>query len=159
MQPYSFTDAPGLSGILLLEHPIPPEADTPVTAKRALLETIGHALTEASNTTLLTGGDITFLRHQMNLSLETLSSKFGVSSAQWEDWESGEVPIDKPAELLLRLLYRETLPFGHSKANEFLNKHADYRQEFGDRPRGDYYIEFNSCAQDWTHIKTPDFAN
>jgi DNA-binding transcriptional regulator YiaG len=67
---------------------------------------IGRMLVDSKKN--LTGKEIRFLRHEMLMSQATLAKLLEVSEqavARWEKGKTGSVP--KPAESLIRLLYRE----------------------------------------------------
>ena len=53
----------------------------------------------------LTGAEIRFLRHELNLSQRLLGGLLGKSSQAVARWEKEHTPIDSTADRLLRLLY------------------------------------------------------
>jgi putative transcriptional regulator len=55
----------------------------------------------------LTGAEVRFLRKELDLSQATLAKMLGVAENSIRHWESGRGRITKPAERVLRLLYRE----------------------------------------------------
>lgn len=71
-----------------------------------LHEFIGRVLvTEKKD---LSGRDVRFLRHEMGLSQASLAKLLSVSEQAVRRWESGKTDqIAKPAESIIRLLYRE----------------------------------------------------
>ena len=70
-----------------------------------LHETIGRLLiAEKKN---LSGKEIRFLRQEMLMSQATLAKLLEVAEQTVLRWEKGKVGIPKPAETLIRLLYRE----------------------------------------------------
>jgi len=70
-----------------------------------LHEAIGRLLiTEKKN---LSGREIRFLRQEMLMSQATLAKLLEVAEQTVLRWEKGKVDIPKPAESLIRLLYRE----------------------------------------------------
>jgi len=56
---------------------------------------------------LLSGKDIRFLRHQMDLTQSELARLFGTSSQQVARYEKKECEMPGPADRLLRVLYSE----------------------------------------------------
>lgn len=89
-----------------------------------LHEAIGKAL--ASRKESLSGKDIRFLRHEMLLSQAMLAKLLGVSDQAVARWEKGKSDIPKPAETLIRLLYREHVhDTSEIKLKERLEKLAD----------------------------------
>ena len=53
----------------------------------------------------LTGKELRFLRHEMDLTQAHLGDLLRVTDQTIARWEKGEVPIQGPADLLLRALY------------------------------------------------------
>lgn len=65
---------------------------------------IGTYLTEQKKP--LTGAEVRFLRHELDLSQRGLGDLLDKSGQTVARWEKGEVQIDGTAERLLRLLYK-----------------------------------------------------
>lgn len=55
----------------------------------------------------LNGEEIRFLRKELNLSQKNLAGILKVDESTVRNWESGRITIGKPAELVLRALYKE----------------------------------------------------
>ena len=55
----------------------------------------------------LNGEEIRFLRKELNLSQKNLAGILSVNESTVRNWESDRVEIGKPAELVLRALYKE----------------------------------------------------
>ena len=55
----------------------------------------------------LNGEEIRFLRKELNLSQKNLAGILRVNESTVRNWESDRVEIGKPAELVLRALYKE----------------------------------------------------
>jgi DNA-binding transcriptional regulator YiaG len=53
----------------------------------------------------LTGKEVRFLRHEMDLSQAQLSDLLRVTDQTVARWEKAEVPITGPADLLVRVFY------------------------------------------------------
>lgn len=64
---------------------------------------IGLYLTQSKKT--LSGKEIRFLRHQMDLTQAQLGDWLRVQDQTVARWEKGEVPIGGPEDLLLRIVY------------------------------------------------------
>jgi DNA-binding transcriptional regulator YiaG len=70
-----------------------------------LHEAIGRTLiTDKKN---LSGREIRFLRHEMVMWQAMLAKLLEVSEQTIHRWEKGKAEVPKPAEALIRLLYRE----------------------------------------------------
>ena len=79
----------------------------------------------------LSGREIRFLRHEMLMSQATLAKLLEVSEQaihRWEKGKTGQVP--KPAEALIRLLYREHIQAGGGIRKK-LEKLADLEDATG----------------------------
>jgi DNA-binding transcriptional regulator YiaG len=85
--------------------------DTPygkgVSVKNAdgLHQAIGLVL--VNNKKLLSGKEIRFIRHQMDLTQSELARLFGTSTQQVARYEKEECEMPGPADRILRLLYNE----------------------------------------------------
>lgn len=108
--PYHYT-ACGLNDVYLMSgYDI---QDTPygkgVSIKNVddLHEAIGMFLVR--NKKLLSGKEIRFLRHQMDLTQSELARLFGASAQQVARYEKEECVIPGPADRILRLLYSEQM--------------------------------------------------
>ena len=60
----------------------------------------------------LNGEEIRFLRKELNLSQKNLAGILSVNESTVRNWESDRVEIGKPAELVLRALYKEQAHWG-----------------------------------------------
>jgi DNA-binding transcriptional regulator YiaG len=61
-------------------------------------------LTPMGGSTITSGDEIQFLRHEMLMSQKVLSSLLGVSEQEIRRWEKGKIKIPKPPESLLRVV-------------------------------------------------------
>jgi len=82
----------------------------------------------------LIGREIRFLRHEMLMSQVTLAKLLDVSEQAINRWENGKTSVPKPAEALIRLLYREHIhsnddPDDKSTIRSRLKKIADLEDE------------------------------
>lgn len=57
----------------------------------------------------LSGKEVRFLRHEMLMSQATMAALLDVAEQTVHRWEAGKTDIPKPAEALIRLLYKEHL--------------------------------------------------
>jgi len=89
---YSVVDAPGGRQVVIKDID-------------GLHELIGRYLID--NKGSFTGKEIRFLRHEMLMSQALLAKLLGVSEQAVARWEKGKADVPKPAETLIRLLYRE----------------------------------------------------
>ncbi len=76
-----------------------------ITDIEGLHAAIGECLVNQRNN--LSGKELRFLRHEMLMSQSTLARLLGVSEQAVRRWETGKSEAAKPAETLIRLLYRE----------------------------------------------------
>lgn len=76
-----------------------------ITNIEGLHEAIGKML--ITNKKDLSGKEIRFLRKEMLMSQPVLAKLLGVAEQTVLRWEKGKAEIPKPAETLIRLLYRE----------------------------------------------------
>ena len=76
----------------------------------------------------LNGSDLRFLRHEMLMSQVVLAGLLEVSEHTIHRWESGKTDISKPAESLVRLLYREHIG-RNNEIHEVLKRLADLEDE------------------------------
>ena len=72
----------------------------------------------------LTGADVRFLRHELDLSQRMLGELLDKSSQTVARWEKDQVRIDGPADRLLRLLY-EKHAGGRSRIRTLLQRLAE----------------------------------
>lgn len=108
-----------------------------------LHEAIGRFL--VSKRKDLSGKEFRFLRHEMLMSQATLSKLFDVSEQAIHRWETGKTKeIPKPAEALVRLLYKEHIrEGGNEKIRSSLKKIADLEDEI------DHALTFAETNQGW----------
>jgi DNA-binding transcriptional regulator YiaG len=66
---------------------------------------IGRYLTEEKKQ--LTGKELRFLRHELDMTQETLSHLVGVDVQTVARWEKGESGVPGPADRLMRVIYKE----------------------------------------------------
>jgi putative transcriptional regulator len=90
---FRYVDGPGGRHVLVIE-----DID-------GLHRAIGRTLVQTKKD--LTGKEIRFLRHEMLMSQLALASLLEVDEQTVARWEKGRTVIPKPAEALIRLLYRE----------------------------------------------------
>lgn len=72
---------------------------------KGLHKAIGLSLVEKD--TLLTGDEFRFLRNEIKLTRKNLAAVLGISEETIKKWESGENPIQKTSDIMLRNLFLE----------------------------------------------------
>jgi DNA-binding transcriptional regulator YiaG len=84
-----------------------------------------------SNKKNLSGREIRFLRQEMLMSQVTLAKLLEVSEQAINRWENGKSGVPKPAEALIRLLYREHIkdPEDGSEIRKSLKRIADLEDQ------------------------------
>jgi DNA-binding transcriptional regulator YiaG len=80
----------------------------------------------------LSGKELRFLRHEMLMSQATLAKLLNVTEQTVHRWEAGKTEVPKPAEALIRLLYKEHSG-GNEKIKSVLKKIADLEEEIDGR--------------------------
>ena len=90
----------------------------------------------------LSGAEIRFLRKELDLSQKNLAYLLGVSEVTLRGWERNRTRITRPAERLLRTLYREHAA-GDGKLRKLIERIAELnrdihwkRLELQETPRG-----------------------
>jgi putative transcriptional regulator len=108
---YEFVEAPGGRAVRISDID-------------GLHEAIGRTLiTDKKN---LSGKEIRFLRHEMLMSQAKLAKLLEVGEQTVHRWEKGKAEIPKPAEALIRLLYRDHIKDkGVSSIRRCLERLAD----------------------------------
>ena len=94
----------------------------------------------------LTGREVRFLRQEMLMSQATLAKLLDVSEQavhRWEKGKTGQVP--KPAEALIRLLYREQLGQAGSSIRESLEAAAELEDAIGGAR-----MTLSKSSKEWT---------
>jgi DNA-binding transcriptional regulator YiaG len=107
-QMYHYTES-GLDNVYLADGyefvEAPGGQEVRITDIDGLHEAIGRTLIADKKN--LSGKEIRFLRHEMLLSQARLAKLLEVGEQTVHRWEKGKAEIPKPAETLIRLLYRE----------------------------------------------------
>ena len=107
---YQYTEC-GLDNVWLAngytEANIGGETVVAVQNVEGLLRSI--AATIAHKEGRLTPQEVRFLRHEMNESQSALGDLLGVQGQSIANWEKGRVPIPKAEDVLLRVLYCESI--------------------------------------------------
>jgi len=91
----------------------------------------------------LNGAEIRFLRKELDLSQRDLADLLGVSEVTLRGWEKGRGRIPKPAERLLRSLYREHVA-GDGRIRELIERLAELNRDIHWRR-----IEFRETRGGW----------
>lgn len=77
----------------------------------------------------LSGKELRFLRHEMLMSQSTLSRLLEVSEGAINRWENEKSAINKPAELLIRILYAEYIGENNNNIRNSLKRIANIEDE------------------------------
>lgn len=77
---------------------------------------------------ILTGDEIRFLRHELNMSQNTLASILDVTEQTVRRWEQDKLAIPRAADAVLRSIYAETTG-GNEKISDILKRIADIEDE------------------------------
>ena len=93
----------------------------------------------------LNGREFRFLRHELNMTQQSLALLLGVDAQTVARWEKGRSQITGPAQALIRLLYEEHTQ-GTRKIIEPLRRLAEL-DEVNDR--GDEPVEFEATEKGW----------
>lgn len=94
----------------------------------------------------LDGKDIRFLRHEMGMSQSVLARLLEVGEQTVRRWENGTSETNKPAEALIKLLYKEHIKQDSAiRAN--LKRMADIEDEIDKTKRGGFVLQ--NTAKEW----------
>lgn len=105
---------------------------------------IGRKLTE--NKKNLTGKEIRFLRQEMLLSQTSLAKLLDITEQTVHRWEKNKSEIPKPAESLIRFLYREHI---HDNAGTNIRKKLEDLADLEDAASGQNLTARRSKNRDW----------
>lgn len=93
---------------------------------------------------LLNGKEVRFLRKELDLSQTQLASLLGVGETSVRNWESGRQAITKPAERMLRILYREHVA-GDGSIRELVERISELNREVHQQHR----LELEETSNGW----------
>ena len=105
-----------------------------------LHKTIGLFL--INNKPRLTGAEVRFLRKELDLSQHHLAHVLGVGDTSVRGWENHRTKITRPADRLLRALYREYV-CKESKVKDLVDRVADLDRAIRKR------LEFEESDSGW----------
>ena len=91
----------------------------------------------------LTGAEVRFLRKELDLPQSQLAALLGVSENSVRGWENGRSEITKPAERMLRVLYREHVA-GDGSVAELIKRISHLN-----RRRHEERMEFEASSDGW----------
>jgi len=94
----------------------------------------------------LTGKEIRFLRQEMLMSQATLAKLLQVSEQAIHRWEKNKTGVSKPAEMLIRLLYREHI---NEKVTSGLRVRLEKLADIEDSIDGSKMTLQKSAKHDW----------
>ena len=122
MEKYHYSES-GLDYVWLVNgferHDTPYGSGVSIHDVDGLHALIGMRIAEQSNT--LSGAEVRFLRHELDLSQKALGSLLGVKDQTVARWEKEAVSIPGPAQRLLSALYREAIT-GDSNLSDGLKR-------------------------------------
>lgn len=98
----------------------------------------------------LSGGELRFLRHEMDMSQSTLAHLLRVTDQTIQKWEAGRTAqVPAPADALIRLLYCDTIGEKGGSIRRQLKKIADLEDEI------DSLVTFtnNAVRRTWRETK------
>lgn len=137
----------GLDDVYLLSgyewHETPHGRALAVRNLDGLHRVIGEHLT--SDRKVLTGKEIRFLRKQMDLTQSQLATILGMSAQQVARWEKGQSETPGPADLLIRVLFKQ-----HLGDDLSVRKLAEALADTEDRP-GEGQV-FEQVNDDWRRM-------
>jgi DNA-binding transcriptional regulator YiaG len=130
---YHYTES-GLDNVYLDGGVLHAEGRLVIKDIDGLHRVIGNALISSKKN--LAGREVRFLRQEMSMSQSTLAKLLEVSEQAVARWEKGKSGLPKPAEALIRLLYREFIGEAGKKTGirEKLERIAELEDEIdGDK--------------------------
>ena len=92
----------------------------------------------------LSGDEVRFLRKELDMSQVLLAHLLGVGETSVRHWESGRQTITKPAERVLRLLYREHVT-GDGEIRELVERVSELNREVYNLER----LELEETGDGW----------
>lgn len=81
-----------------------------------------------NNKKSLSGSEVRFLRKELDMSQAQLAQVLGVGETTVRGWENNRTKITKPADRMLRVLYREHVD-GDGKVRELVERLAELNRE------------------------------
>ena len=91
---------------------------------------------------VLSGREIRFLRHELDISQNTLARMLDVTEQTVRRWEQEKLPIPRAADALLRSLFAEKIG-GDGKISSILARIADIEDEI------DRSLRFEESGNEW----------
>jgi putative transcriptional regulator len=91
---------------------------------------------------VLSGAEIRFLRHELDMSQNTLAQMLDVTEQTVRRWEQEKLSIPRAADALLRSLFVEKIG-GDGKISAILKRIADIEDEI------DRSLHFGECGNEW----------
>lgn len=155
VKPYHYTEC-GLNNIYLVNGfefvETPRGAAIVLTDVDGLHNAIGDMLVEKRKN--LTGAEFRFLRHELGMTQLSLATVLGVDVQSVARWEKGQTkgPIDRPAQSILRLLYKE-FRNDNRKITDILRELAELDEKLHE-PDG--WLEFNETNRVWETVEFPE---
>jgi putative transcriptional regulator len=153
-RPYHYAEA-GLDNVYLVngfQAVVTPRGQgTRIENLQGLHRAIARAVLDEKKR--LSGKEVRFLRHELDMTQAALSALVGVDVQTVARWEKGHSEVPPPADRLIRAIYNE-MAGGSVKIIEPLRRLSDLDEELGVDTHGSLYFE--AVGNDWQLIeKTP----
>jgi putative transcriptional regulator len=140
---YHYTES-GLDNVYLVNGfelvPSPAGKSVVIQDIDGLHDAIGRILIRERK--VLTGKEVRFLRHELDMSQSTLARMMDVTEQTVRRWEQEKLPIPRAADALLRSLFAEKIG-GSGKISEILKRIADIEDEM------DQSLCFEETGDEW----------
>lgn len=94
---------------------------------------------------VLSGSEVRFLRHELDMSQDTLAHMLDVTEQTVRRWEQGKLPIPRTADALIRSLFVERIG-DDGKISEILTRIADIEDEI------DHSLHFEERNDEWCAV-------
>ena len=142
-KPYHYTES-GLDNVYLINGfdyvPSPAGLSIVIQDIDGLHDAIGRFLIHERK--VLSGSEIRFLRHELDMSQSTLARMLDVTEQTVRRWEQEKLSIPRAADALLRSLFAEKIG-GDGKISAILKRIADIEDEM------DRSMHLEECGNEW----------
>ena len=150
-RPYHYAEC-GLDSVYLVNGfetvATPRGQGTRIESLHGLHRAIARAVLEEKKR--LSGKEVRFLRHELDMTQEALSALVGVDVQTVARWEKGRSEVPPPADRLIRAIYNEAAG-GSVKIIEPLRRLANLDEELAVDTRVSLYFE--AVGNDWQLIE------
>jgi putative transcriptional regulator len=146
-RPYHYTEC-GLDNVYLMNGfkmvETPRGVGVQIDNVGGLHRAIGLYLLEEKKR--LNGKELRFLRHELNMTQETVAALLGVNVQAVARWEKGKSLVTPPADRLMRVIYKEATG-GNMKIIDPLRRLAELDELEADDPEQD--LCFEETTEEW----------